>query len=98
MGVCPSLHCEREPALSFDPDEVLETDRNRWLPDMHISVNANYQMFADSTREHRARLHEGMQRVVERWAAERPTFEDLLEQELRSFFYGLTLCFLQYTT
>ena len=77
---------QREPALSFDVDEVLETDRNRWLPDMHISVKANYQMFADSIREHRARTHEGMQRVVERWATERPTFEHLLEQELRSFF------------
>ena len=76
---------QREPALSFDVDEVLETDRNDWLPDMHIGVKANYGVFADSLREHRARLHESMQRLVDRWTTERPTFERLLEQELRDF-------------
>jgi hypothetical protein len=77
---------QREPAPSFNVDEALVTDRNRWLPDMHIHVNANYDMFADSIRENRARSHEGMQRLVENWAAERPTFEQLLDLELRSFF------------
>jgi hypothetical protein len=77
---------QREPVLSFDVDEVLETKRNRWLPDMHIHVNANYEMFADSTRKDRDRSHEGMQRLVEKWAAEQPTFEQLLDRELRSFF------------
>ena len=77
---------KREPVLSFDVDEVLETDRNDWLPDMHIHVNANYDMFADSIREDRARSHEGTERLVEMWAAERPTFEQILDLELRSFF------------
>jgi len=77
---------QREPALSFDVDEVLDTDRNDWLPDMHIHVNANYDLFADGTRENRARSHEGMQRLVEKWAAERPKFEQLLDLELRAFF------------
>jgi len=77
---------QREPALSFNVDEVLETDRNDWLPDMHIHVTANYDMFADSIRENRARSHEGMQELVEKWTAERPTFEQLLRAELRSFF------------
>jgi hypothetical protein len=77
---------QREPALSFDVDEVLETDRNDWLPDMHIHVNANYEMFADSIRENRDRSHEGIKRLIEQWAAERPNFEKLLDQELRSFF------------
>jgi hypothetical protein len=77
---------QREPALSFDVDEVLETDRNEWLPDIHIQVNANYDMFADGIRENRARSHEGMQRLIETWAAERPTFEQLLDRELRAFF------------
>jgi hypothetical protein len=77
---------QREPALSFDVDEVLETDRNEWLPDIHIQVNANYDMFADGIRENRARSHEGMQRLIETWAAERPTFEQLLDREIRAFF------------
>jgi hypothetical protein len=77
---------QREPAVSFDVDEILETCRNDWLPDMHIHVNANYDMFADNIRENRARSHEGMQRLVEKWKAERPTFERLLDLELRAFF------------
>jgi hypothetical protein len=77
---------QREPALSLDVDEVLETNRNDWLPDMHIHVNPNYDMFADGIRENRARSHEGMQRLIEKWAAERPTFEQLLDLELRAFF------------
>jgi hypothetical protein len=77
---------QREPTLSFDVDDVLETDRNDWLPDMHIHVNANYDRFADGIRENRTRSHEGMQRLIEKWAAERPTFEQLLDRELRSFF------------
>ena len=77
---------QRQPALSFEVDEVLETCRNDWLPDMHITVNANYDMFADGIRENRARSHEGMQRLVDQWAAERPTFEQLLDMELRAFF------------
>ena len=77
---------KRDPSLSFDVDEVLSTDRNRWLPDMHIGVKANYEMFADSLREHRARSDEGMQRLAKKWAAEKPTFQQLLKSELRSFF------------
>jgi len=69
---------QREPALSFNVDEVLETDRNKWLPDRHIHVNRNYDMFADGIRENRARSHEGMQRLVARWAADRPTSSNWL--------------------
>jgi hypothetical protein len=77
---------QREPTLSFEVDEVLESHRNDWLPDLHIHVNANYDRFAEGIRENRARSHEGMQRLVEKWAAERPTFEQLLDLELRAFF------------
>jgi hypothetical protein len=76
---------QREPALSFDVDEVLETTRNNWLPDMHIHVNANYDMFADGIRKNRARSYEEMQRLIDKWAAERPTFEQVLDLELRAF-------------
>jgi len=27
---------QREPALSFEVDQILESNRNEWLPDMHI--------------------------------------------------------------
>jgi hypothetical protein len=43
---------KREPAISFDVDEVLQDARNDWLSDMHIHVNANYDMFAEGRRNH----------------------------------------------
>ena len=77
---------QRDPALSFDVDEVLESERNEWLPDMHIHVNANFEMLADSIRERRDRSHEDMQHLKEIWAVERPTFDHLLDAELQAFF------------
>jgi hypothetical protein len=77
---------QRDPALSFDVNKVLEDERNVWLPDMHIHAGANFAMLAECVRERRSRSHEAMQRLIERWAAERPTFDHLLDIELRTFF------------
>lgn len=73
---------KREPNPLFSIDEVLKDPRNRWLKDMHIHVNANYQMFADGIRHHRDRSHDDLLRLVGLWQAQRPRFEDLLNREL----------------
>ena len=76
---------QREPALNFDVDEVLEDERNDWLRDMHITVDMHYEQFADQLRASRDRGHEAMMRLVERWAAERPTFDAVLQHEMNAF-------------
>ena len=39
------------PTLSFDVDDILEGERNSWLPDMHITAEMDYSMFADNIRK-----------------------------------------------
>lgn len=77
---------QEEPVLSFGVDEVLESKRNVWLRDMLVQVNTDYGIFADGIREHRDRFHEGMRGLVEDWATRRPTLEQVLDAELRTFF------------
>lgn len=73
---------QRDPALSFDVNKVLEDERNVWLPDMHIHAGANFAMLAECVRERRSRSHEAMQRLIERWAAESCDSEVLLVARL----------------
>ena len=77
---------KREPKPLFDVDDALANSRNRWLEDLHIHVKVNYQMFADAKRNQRDRAHDKMQGLVQLWQTQRPTFEDLLNRELHSFF------------
>lgn len=76
---------EGEPGLNFDVDEVLEAERNHWLPDMHIGVDMDYSQFADELRQSRDRGHEGMLQLVNSWARERPSFDAVLTREMNSF-------------
>jgi hypothetical protein len=62
-------HClayieKREPKHNFEVDEVLEDERNHWLPDLHIGVNSDYGKFADDIQMQRCKncLHAGDKR------------------------------------
>jgi hypothetical protein len=74
-----------QPLLSFDVDKVLLTDKNVWLSDMHISVNADYSIFADSIRNSRDNIHQEVVALMQKWAQQAVTFEQVLENELVSF-------------
>jgi hypothetical protein len=74
------------PTSSSNVDDVLDTERNGWLPRMHIQVTANYGMFADGIRSSRDETHDALQRLAARWANEKPPFDVLLEREFRQFF------------
>ncbi|KCZ91257.1 hypothetical protein HJA_01925 [Hyphomonas jannaschiana VP2] len=73
------------PDLDFSVDEVLKRDRNVWLPDLHITVNADFSDLAEAIRDDRDAGYQSLAKLAERWAAERPSFEDVLEVELSSF-------------
>jgi len=75
----------REPKISFDVNDILKSKLNVWLPDMHISVGANYAGFAGGIRHTRAETHTAMTQIIERWQREKPTFESVLEAELACF-------------
>jgi hypothetical protein len=69
-------------SLNLSVDEVLESQRNEWLSDMHISVRSDYSQFANSLRKMRDEAHGEMEKLAARWAAEKPTFDDVLKLEL----------------
>lgn len=69
-------------SLDLSVDEVLESPRNEWLSDMHISVRSNYSQFAIGLRKMRDEAHAEMEKLAARWAAEKPTFNDVLKLEL----------------
>jgi hypothetical protein len=69
-------------SLNLSVDEILESKRNEWLSDMHISVRSDYSLFANSIRKIRDEAHGEMEKLAARWAAEKPTFNDVLNLEL----------------
>ena len=73
----------REPVLALSPDEILQGSRNDWLPDMRISVNADYSQFAAGIRRERDKGFAALSEVVVAWAEEKPPFQKLLRRELQ---------------
>lgn len=72
-----------EPALTFEPAEILDTDWNEWLRDMRITLNTDYAVFAAGIRRERDHGFAALKSVFESWAKEKPSFAKLLERELR---------------
>jgi hypothetical protein len=75
-------------SLNLSADEILESERNEWLSDMHISVRSNYSQFADGLRKIRDETHGEMEKLAARWAAEKPNFDDVLKMELDAVLVG----------
>jgi hypothetical protein len=73
------------PRLSFAVDDILDGDRNAWLPTLHIDVNADHSMFADAIRASRQTAATSLQALADRWAKQGPTFDDILQHELASY-------------
>jgi hypothetical protein len=73
------------PDLSFEVDEILEGERNEWLPDMHITASMDYGRFAEGLRARREEAASNFAPLWQRWLIEKPTFSDVLNHELRDF-------------
>ena len=74
-----------EPDLDFSVDVILEDERNRWLDNLHITTNMNFEQFAPSLRKSRDNTHAAMEKLIEHWRKKRPSFDDILNRELNSF-------------
>ncbi|WP_157578019.1 hypothetical protein [Roseivivax halodurans] len=70
-----------EPAVSLSLDEIADSRRNEWLPDMHVGVRADYSQFADHIRTVRGEVHNAMKQLADTWLEKRVTFADVLESE-----------------
>ena len=73
------------PSISFEIDEVLEGERNVWLPVFHIGVNSDYSMFAPGLRNDRATAEASLKHLADGWAKDRRTFDQILQHELSSY-------------
>lgn len=73
------------PELSANVDDILKGGRNKWLPDMHVTVDMDYSMFADAIRASRASARKDLQVLADKWAREKPTFDDILKNEMESY-------------
>jgi hypothetical protein len=86
--VCECLAAYREqrsPEFDLSVDSILRHPRNEWLPDMHVAVNADYSHFADAIRSDVEQTAANMEVVVRRWAATKPSFAEVLREELEAY-------------
>jgi hypothetical protein len=73
------------PELSTDVDDILDGHRNEWLPDMHVTANMDYSIFAVGIRANRTSAEAELQALAGNWATSKPTFDDILKNELESY-------------
>lgn len=73
------------PIVKFDVDDVLEGSRNSWLPTMHVTANMDTSFFAPSIRQNRDQSGDAFDALAAQWAAEKPTFKDVLKAELGAY-------------
>lgn len=76
-----------EEPLPFDcdVDEILHGHRNAWLPDLHITVEADWSAFVENTRLARDKAAEDFAPLYDGWVRDKPTFETVLNNELGAF-------------
>ena len=73
------------PALSFEVDQILEGERNDWLPDIHITASMDYGAFADGIRRQRDETDASCSELWKRWIAQKPTFDQVFAHEFSDF-------------
>lgn len=75
-------------SFNFDVDEILNGRRNAWLPDLHITVQTDWSAFVEDTRLARNKAAEEFAPLYDRWSRDKPTFDEVLESELKALGRG----------
>jgi hypothetical protein len=78
------LQSKPGPHLNFEVDEILEGERNDWLPDMHVTASMDYGIFSEELRIRREEAASNFAPLWQRWLRDKPTFSDVLKHELRA--------------
>ena len=71
----------KEPEVSLDIDEIADSRRNEWLPDMYVGVRADYSQFADHIRTVRGEVHDALKQLADTWLKKKASFAGVLESE-----------------
>lgn len=77
---------QREPRLTFDVDEVLNGQRNKWLPDMRAVVGTDYSRFAAGTRRRRDAVGQSVDELIASWRDRGHGFDEVLNIELNAYY------------
>lgn len=72
------------PEPNFDIDEVLEGERNSWLPLLHITVNMDFSGLATLVRTNRDSAAQEFIPLYTAWMEKKPSFDDVLQLELKN--------------
>jgi hypothetical protein len=70
------------PHLLHNVDEILDGNRNDWLADLHIDASADFSIFAERIRSKRDTDAEEFRPLYEKWAQDKPTFDQALRNEI----------------
>ena len=73
------------PSLTFDIQDILDSELNRWLPRFHITIGSALTHFAPQLRADRETQGRLLQALIDRWVKDRPSFPDVLRFELDEF-------------
>jgi hypothetical protein len=73
-----------QPHVSFNVDDILEGDRNSWLPDLHITADMDWSAVADEVRASASSTASEWKLLYETWKEKKPTFEQVFANELNS--------------
>jgi hypothetical protein len=72
------------PVLDFNVDDILNGDRNAWIPELHISANMSFRQFAPAIKAGRDSAAAEFEELAAHWAREKPSFATVLKRELNS--------------
>lgn len=79
---------QRDPNFSFDVDDILSGERNKWLPNMRVVVGVDYSGFAAGTRRRRDIAGASVNELMENWRAQGLGFDDVLNIELNGYHHS----------
>lgn len=74
------------PVLDLSVDNILQGERNEWLPRLHVTAAMDWTSFAKGVREYRDRSADEMTVLYKNWRADPKTsFKSVLKTELEAF-------------
>lgn len=76
------LNGQTAPTIALDVDEILEGQRNTWLPLLHITANMDFSHFAPDVRSSRDSLEAALADLAKKWGTDKHGFEDALRMEI----------------
>jgi hypothetical protein len=79
------LNKAEPPEIAFSIDDIIDGERNKWIPKFHINVRSDFSLFAPGIRADRASAEASLKSLAEMWAKYKPTFDEVLKHELASY-------------